>query len=205
MIVDSGQPDVNPAAEPRARVNPGFEAEWPGSRALSTECVINLFVLADEVGRRVTRWCREHGIPSIAALNALEIIRGEGQPVAPSTIADRMLVTRGAMTGIVRTLEQRRMIRRIPHPHDARSHLIDITPGGRRTLERFLALLHRADRRFVETLSPDEQTQLLGLIARLQASLPDGTLDQVASSYAPEAIQAVAAPPSPPRPGGESR
>jgi DNA-binding MarR family transcriptional regulator len=158
--------------EPRFRVEPEFERTYPRSSALATECVINMGFLADRFGAYVENLVRSCGIPSTAAFNALEIVRGAGEPLAPSTIAARMIVSRGTMTGILDSLERRGLVRRARHGSDGRMRLVEVTAEGSARAQRVLPRLHEAEKRWLDWLSEREQRQLLRLVAALQAHLP---------------------------------
>jgi DNA-binding MarR family transcriptional regulator len=158
--------------EPRLRVEPGFEEAWPGASALATECVLNLHVLMDEIEAFGQSVVRRHGIPSVAAFNALTILHGADGPLPPSVIAARMIITRPTMTGILGSLARRGLIARSPHVADRRMSLVEITNEGRARVERLLPALHQSERRWMACLSEEEQRTLLAMIARLQAHEP---------------------------------
>jgi len=163
---------VSEPPEPRIRVSATFETEWPGASALATECVLNLAYLAERLTAIGQVVVRRHGIPSVAAFNVLTVVDGAGEPLPPSVIAERMVVSRPTMTGTLGTLERRGLIRRLPHASDGRMALIDITPGGR---DRMLAMrreLHQYELRWMACLDVAEQTLLLRLIGALQANEP---------------------------------
>lgn len=157
---------------PRFQVEPDFEQTYPGCSALATECVLNMGYLADRFGAYVEALVRSCGIPSSAAFNALEIVRGTGEPLPPSTIAERMIVSRGTMTGILDSLERRGLIRRARHGADGRMRLVGVTPEGSARALRVLPRLHEAETRWLGSLATSQQRQLLRLVTLLQPHLP---------------------------------
>jgi DNA-binding MarR family transcriptional regulator len=157
---------------PMFRVNPGFEEEWPGASALATELVLNLVSLADRLQSYGQALMSECDLPSSAAFNVLAIVLGAGEPLPPSVIAQRMVVSRQTITGILDSLEKRGLARRVPHAEDRRMTLIEITPEGKRRTENLLPRLHAAESEGMSCLTPEEQRTLLRLIAQLQHSIP---------------------------------
>ena len=88
-------------AHPFFRTPPGFEDEYPAATALATECFINYGLLSGGVIAAFQELVVEGGIPSAAAFNVLAILDGAGVPLSPSTIADRLLVSRATVTGLL--------------------------------------------------------------------------------------------------------
>ena len=115
---------------------------------------------------------RRHGIPSRGAFNVLAILHGAGEPLPPSTIASRMIVTRPTMTGLLGTLERRALITRVPHPTDGRMALVSLTPRARAQVESFRPGLHAAEKQWVGCLTEAEQQMFLRMLAKLQANAP---------------------------------
>jgi DNA-binding MarR family transcriptional regulator len=106
------------------------------------------------------------------AKQALAVIDGAGEPLEPSVIAERLIITTGSMTSILNTLEGRRLIRRLPHPDDRRKLLIDITPEGTAIVNELLPSLHVRERTIIgDALTKTEQRQLRTLLAKVQASI----------------------------------
>ncbi len=84
-------------------------------------------------------------------------------------IAERVLITTGSVTSLLDGLEKRGLIRRLPHPHDRRKLLIDITPAAQTILDELLPSLHARERDVIASaLSTNEQRQLLRLTAKVQ-------------------------------------
>ena len=159
-------------AKPANRLGSDFEAVWPGASTLATEIALNLGLLSARFGVYVQAHVRRYGIPSLAAFNVLAVLDGAGEALPPSAIADRIVITRGTLTGILDSLERRDLVRRMPHGKDGRMRLVAVTDSGRDCLRAARPALHRAERRWLDHLTPAQQRQLLQMLAVLQANLP---------------------------------
>jgi DNA-binding MarR family transcriptional regulator len=167
------------------RVHQGFEEEWPGSRARSTEIVINLVRAGAALNARVSAFVQDYGLPSASSLGVLEVLRAAGEPLQPSDIARRIFTSRPALSGILDSLQARGLVRRHPHPHSRRGVLVEITDEGLQTIERVLPELHAAEVEWTKVLDDTEQYELLDRLGKLQAMLlPDA--DRVWRSKPPE-------------------
>jgi DNA-binding MarR family transcriptional regulator len=164
-----------PAAQPVIRVGPEQELEWPGSSASATACVLNLVHVSNRIEAYGLAVIREQNVPSAAAFNVLTILQGERGPLLPSAIAERMIVTRGTVTGVLDSLERRGFIRRTSAAggRDGRTRPVTITPRGRARVRAILPRLHQAERDWFDALSEDWKAQLLGLLAIVQREAPD--------------------------------
>ena len=178
----SGRPSSR-VPEPLRRVGDDFEAEYPGASGLATECFANLFHAGALLMELHNRQSRENYQLSPSAREVLAVVEGAGQPLEPSVIAERLLVTTGTMTSVLDTLERRGLIQRMPHPDDRRKLLVDITPDAQAIVDELLPSLHAREREVISSaLSLSEQRELLHLIAKVQhAAL------QAQSSPAPHA------------------
>ena len=119
---------------------------------------------------------------SPSARGVLAVVEGAGEPLEPSVIAERLVVTTGSMTSLLDNLEKRGLVRRLPHPEDRRKLLIDITPEAQAIVDELLPSLHARERDVMNAaLSKNEQRSLLRLLAKLQQAGLDA-----ASMPAPE-------------------
>ena len=106
------------------------------------------------------------------AKQALAVIDGAGEPLEPSVIAERLIITTGSMTSMLNTLEGRGLVQRLPHPDDRRKLLIAITPAGTAIVDRLVPSLHSRERTIIgDALTKTEQRQLRTLLAKVQASI----------------------------------
>jgi DNA-binding MarR family transcriptional regulator len=100
-----------------------------------------------------------------------------------SQIAERLQVTPATVTSSIDRLEADGLVRRLPHPNDARSTLAEITSSGRRIVA---AASDELNAKVFETvtLSRDEMDLLVGLLFKIRAEAGD---------FSPEASEAAEA------------
>jgi DNA-binding MarR family transcriptional regulator len=164
----SGRPS-SPVPEPLRRVGDDFEDEYPGASALATECFANLFQAGNLLMELHNRQSRDDYQLSPSARQVLAVVEGAGQPLEPSVIAERVLITTGTMTSVLDTLQKRGLIQRMPHPDDRRKLLVDITPAAQAILDELLPSIHAREREVISNaLSTREQRELLHLVAKVQ-------------------------------------
>jgi DNA-binding MarR family transcriptional regulator len=111
---------------------------------------------------------------SPSARGVLAVVEGAGEPLEPTVIAERLVVTTGSMTSLLDNLEKRGLIRRLPHPDDRRKILVDITPPAQAIVDELLPTLHARERQVMDAaLTASEQRSLLRLLAKLQHAAAD--------------------------------
>ena len=79
----------------------------------------------------------------------------EGTPVTQAHIAAQAKTDAVMTSEVLRTLERKELLRRRPHPTDARARQIEVTPAGRRLARRALALVEAADDAFFGEAGPE--------------------------------------------------
>jgi DNA-binding MarR family transcriptional regulator len=156
---------------PAVRVPPSFDDEFPSGSRRATETFLNIGLLVGGVRSAVEALVNEAGLPSMAAFNALSVLGGDPQPLQPSVIAERMMVTRATITGVLDSLEARRLVRRAASAHDGRSRVVSLTPAGRRVVDRLVPRMHEFERDLMKPLSDRQLDDLLDVVARLQHRL----------------------------------
>lgn len=113
---------------------------------------------------------------SPTAKMALAVIEGAGEPLEPSVIAERLIITSGSMTSMLDTLEKRGLVRRLPHPGDRRKLLVEVTDEAVTILDALLPSFHQRERIVLHgALSAAEQRTLLELLSKVQqAAVAEG-------------------------------
>jgi len=93
---------------------------------------------------------------------------GNTPGMSMNRLAEKTLVTKGTLTGIVDRLEKRGLVRREVPEGDRRSFIIELTPEGRQVFEQvFPAHIAYLKRRF-DDLSPDELATMQAALERLR-------------------------------------
>ena len=117
-------PSTTRAAEPLIRVGADFENEYPGAETLATECFANIWRTAELLMGLHNRHTLDQYQLSPSARGVLAVVEGAGQPLEPSVIAERLVVTTGSMTSLLDNLE-RTLKNALPHYRErGRSQLI---------------------------------------------------------------------------------
>ena len=163
----AGRKTAVPTPRHLVRVDPDFADEYPDANSASTEAFANLLVVGDLLGAHHERLIDAALSVSQPVAQALAILDGAGEPLTPSQISERQLVSSASMTAILDTLERRGWVRRTANPDDRRSLLIEITKDGRATADRFIPGLHAAEATLLSVLTERERKQLLGLLSKV--------------------------------------
>lgn len=72
-------------------------------------------------------------------------------------LAARAGITKGTLTGVVKTLEKRELCARIPHDSDKRRVIVGLTSNGQAIIEKIFPLYNREETRLVQNLQQQEQ------------------------------------------------
>ncbi|MEU2678334.1 MarR family winged helix-turn-helix transcriptional regulator [Streptomyces sp. NPDC007107] len=109
-----------------------------------------------------------------AELDVLGALRSGGSPyrLRPKELAARLLLTTGGLSNVLRRLEARGLISRVPDPSDGRSHGVQLTPTGVTTAQAATSAATAALRR---TLSAVPTATLTDSVRQLQSIL--GAID----------------------------
>jgi DNA-binding MarR family transcriptional regulator len=157
---------------PSIQSAPDFDALYPTASASATECAMNLVLTAELMQKRIASLLQPLHLTPASGL-VLSILANAEAPLPPNEIADRLIISRATVTGLLDSLERRGYIRRLPHPSDRRMILADITEAGRQAASAFRPIVHQHEKEWFGVLDEKEQRQLLVALHRLQESLRD--------------------------------
>lgn len=90
----------------------------------------------------------------------------------PSALAARLLVTKGAISGLLRGAERAGLVRRLPHPTDRRKYYVALARRGRGMVARILPGHSRRIAAYMAVLSRPERQALTLALGKLHAALP---------------------------------
>lgn len=80
-------------------------------------------------------------------------------------------ITKGTLTGVMKTLQARKLIRRIPHRNDRRRVSIGLSRAGRRLIEEVFPEFNKQETLAVSALSGPEQLELARLLRLVQSRI----------------------------------
>lgn len=104
---------------------------------------------------------------SVAKWWALRHLFRSGVALPLSKLAVLLDCARSNATQLVDRLEAEGLVRRVPDPEDRRGVLAEATDEGRDRYQKGLEALLRVERELEELYSPEERTQLVHLLERL--------------------------------------
>jgi len=133
---------------------------------------MNLVFTADLLVKRIAEHLHAFDLTPASGL-VLSMLADSAAPMSPNEIADRLIITRATVTGLVDSLERRGYALRRPHQSDRRMILVEITEKGRQVAEAFRPIVHQHQKEWFQTLNQQEQQQFLDALHRLQSALTD--------------------------------
>ncbi|MDP9395027.1 MAG: MarR family transcriptional regulator [Actinomycetota bacterium] len=132
-----------------------------------------------EVLSRVTRLARhldrarraafaDHGLDGWE-FDVLAALRRAGSPyvLSPGQLLTQTMVTSGTMTNRVDRLEARRLVERLPDPHDRRGVHVRLTPEGKDRVDAAMGDLLDRERELLAALSATQHATLAELLRAL--------------------------------------
>ena len=143
-----------------------FYDQTPEGNVLATEAVMNTIRTADLLFDQIGRLLRPLNVSAAGGL-VLGILRDHGS-MSPSTLSERLIVTRATVTGVLDSLERRDLVRRSVNPADRRGQIAEITPAGLAVLQELRTLVHRHEKAWAGVLSDAELRTYIDLLHRIQ-------------------------------------
>lgn len=108
---------------------------------------------------------------SLSEIVANEHLRLDG-PLTPKKLAGRVQMGSGATTALIDRLEARGFARRVPHPSDRRSLLVEYVAQPAQTIAKPLALQDRLSRH-LDALSNEQRAGVLAFLEGVAADIMD--------------------------------
>lgn len=120
--------------------------------------------------RIAARLKSEFGItrPRMDVLAALD---GEAEGLTMGEISKRLMVTNGAVTGLVERLAAAGLVERLSLPADRRTHIVRLSPSGSELCHRVAVARAGWLTEWTAGMAREETAQLLALLDRLKRSL----------------------------------
>lgn len=165
-------PAQDPAIDPITEATRLWEEHGWGDAAPGMAAVTSLMRAQQLVLARVESVLRPLGV-SFARYEVLMLLLFSRRGTLPmSTISARLQVHQTSVTNAVDRLEQAALVRRLPHPSDRRTTLIEITAQGRALAQEATGLLN-GEVFTSPGLSRRDTTSLVGILQRLRRAAGD--------------------------------
>jgi DNA-binding MarR family transcriptional regulator len=164
-----------------------FEIEFPDGSESANALIIALIKTAAVVASVHDEASREQKL-SAAARQLLAVLEGAGEPLSPTEISERLLVTTASITSLVDTLERRKFVKRSPDPDDRRRILVTITPAGRKVVDRFLPEIVALQTSMVAGISEADRKKLTALLNTIKQHATDLDAGAVRKAAKPRGV-----------------
>jgi DNA-binding MarR family transcriptional regulator len=125
-----------------------------------------LRMVSNAVSQEFARRVADEGV-TVAEWSFLRTLYDDAEGVAPSALAARMGMTRGAISKLADRLVEKRLVARTDSPDDGRAHSLSLTQAGRAKVPVLAALADRNDAAFFGVLTPEEHATLLRTLQAL--------------------------------------
>ena len=191
----SANPGEKPAEKPGDIVDRHLEdwvREFPGMDVATEALVERIAKLARYLERSLGETASEFGL-TIQDWELLGALRRVGPPyrLSPSTLAQDLLLSPGAMTARLDRLERTGLIRRRPDPVDRRATRVELTEKGSKTWGTAVDVQAAKERSIGAALKEKEKAVLNDLLRRLMRTFeatagPPPPRSEVVEAYAPD-------------------
>lgn len=128
-----------------------------------------LRLLSNHVSHGFARKVAGEGV-TVAEWAMMRVMYGEG-PLAPSRVAERMGMTRGAITRLADRLIGKGLLLREASENDGRAQTLQLTAKAERLVPRLAALADRNDAESFELLTDEERAALRAMLEKSVARL----------------------------------
>jgi DNA-binding MarR family transcriptional regulator len=118
--------------------------------------------VSNYVSQGFARKVEAHGVTVAEWVLMRQLLDEEA--LAPSRLADRMGMTRGAISKLADRLVAKSLLVRTADPEDGRAQTLALTQAGRALVPRLAALANTNDAEFFDHLAPDDRAALLRIL-----------------------------------------
>jgi DNA-binding MarR family transcriptional regulator len=127
-----------------------------------------LRIVSNAVSQSFARDVEREGV-TVAEWVFLRILY-EAAPIAPSSLAERMGMTKGAISKLADRLVEKDLVARQPNPGGPRGQILVLEPSARAVVPRLAELADQNDAAFFGGLDPSERDQLHALLRKIASA-----------------------------------
>jgi DNA-binding MarR family transcriptional regulator len=157
---------------PERETNERIAADYPEMDLSAIETVMQFLLTSKNVSNAYTAFFNRYKLSDgkFAVLAVLD--ERPRQAFAPSALADRIGVSRAAVTGIIDGLEASNLVERTDDPSDRRMQVIQLTAQGHELLETLMPEHYQRTAKLMSGLTEVERVLMCALLEKIQRGLP---------------------------------
>jgi DNA-binding MarR family transcriptional regulator len=121
--------------------------------------------VSNHVSQAFARKVEAHGVTVAEWVLMRQLLDDEA--LAPSRLAERMGMTRGAISKLADRLIAKSLLVRTADPQDGRAHTLSLTRAARSMVPKLAALADSNDAEFFDHLAPKERVALLRILQEI--------------------------------------
>lgn len=163
------------AVHPGTGISPRKRRSAKGSpRRADTVEAIGLDALVGHAGyavRRFQLWIFQDFIKTLAAVDikptqySVMTVIGANPGLTQAAVANRLGIERARLVHLLDSLEQRKLVKRVPSATDRRSHALHLTAPGEAQLRKFKRLAAEHERHVAEKIGKENRERLLQILS----------------------------------------
>jgi MarR family transcriptional repressor of emrRAB len=148
-----------------------FSARYPNMNPSALKTGAELMRTGSDLLAAFETILSRSGLSQGRFLTLIVMNRTPEEAINPSSLAQKLGVTRATMTGLLDGLEKKGLIERRAHAADRRKVGVLLTAGGRRTLENILPDYYRHFAKLTTYLDEGERQTLMSLLKKVNQGL----------------------------------
>ena len=142
----------------------------PDPDGSANECIVGIVRAGEAFVALANQSLNDYQL-SPAARQALAILDGAGEPLSPTEIARRLIVTTASITSLLDTLQRRGLVERRPDPADRRRLLITITPAAQELVRRFVPEIVALQASVMRDIPEEDRRQFVAVLTRIREAI----------------------------------
>ena len=148
-----------------------FAERYPNMNPSALKTCAGLMRTGSDLLAAFETFLKRAGLSQGRFLTLIIMNRTPPEAINPSTLADKLGVTRATVTGLLDGLVKEGLIERQIHPEDRRKVGVSLTANGRRTLENILPDYYRHFTKLTVYLDEGERQTLISLLKKVDQGL----------------------------------
>ena len=138
--------------------------------ASANECIVGIVRAGEAFVALANRALSGYQL-SPAARQALAVLDGAGEPLSPTEIARRLIVTTASVTSLLDTLERRGLVERRPDPADRRRLLVAVTPPAQAMVRQYVPEVVALQDAVMSGIGEEDRQQLIAVLTRIREAI----------------------------------